>query len=497
MNNPPSPFTGITLLGLGPGDPALLTRQAWDTLQTASELYLRTRQHPTIPSLPSHLTLHSFDDIYETGENFEQVYEQIIQRILELGQRPQGVIYAVPGDPFVAESTCPEIARRAHQTKTPVRTLAGISFLEPTWRALALDPFPRLTLADAFELAAAHHPPFPPDFPALIAQIHSRHMASEVKLTLMAHYSDQHPVKLVHGAGTDAELVEDLLLYEIDRSPHTGLLTSLYVPPLAEYTSFESFQEVVARLRAPDGCPWDQKQTHHSLRPYLIEEAYEALDALDSEDPTKLAEEMGDLLFQIVIHAQIAAEDGEFTMADIVQGISTKLIRRHPHVFGDVKVDGVDGVLVNWEKLKAKERADKGESAKSLLDGVPKAFPALAQSAAYQQRAARIGFDWPDVEGVFAKIAEEIEEIRTAPDAAARAGEIGDLLFVITHLANWYDVNPEDALRETNARFRQRFSHIENTARTQGREVNQLSVEEMNQLWDEAKKLAQSLSENL
>jgi tetrapyrrole methylase family protein/MazG family protein len=479
----------ITMLGLGPGDPALLTRQTWDYLQTSTELYLRTSHHPTIPSLPSHLVLHSFDALYETSENFEQVYERIIQQILELGQRSQGVIYAVPGDPFVAESTCPEIARRVNLAGGTVRTLSGVSFLEPTWRALALDPFPRLTLADAFDLAMAHHPPFPPDFPALIAQIHSRQMASEVKLTLMAHYPDEHPVKLVHGAGTAAEIVEALPLYEIDRSPHMGLLTSLYVPPLREYSSFESFQEVVARLRAPDGCPWDRKQTHHSLRPYLIEEAYEALDALDAEEPTKLAEEMGDLLFQIVIHAQIAAEEGEFTMADVVRGISTKLIRRHPHVFGDVKVDGVDGVLVNWEKLKAEERAAKGEGAKSILDGVPIAFPALAQSAAYQQRAARVGFDWPDVEGVFAKIAEELEEIRTAPDAVSRAGEIGDLLFVITHLANWYEVNPEDALRETNARFRGRFAHIENSARAQGRDVAQLSVEEMNVLWEEAKKI--------
>lgn len=481
----------ITLLGLGPGDPTLLTRQVWSLLQSAPEIYLRTRQHPTVLSFPAQLTIHSFDDLYETADNFEQVYETIIQRVLDLGQRPQGVIYAVPGDPFTAEATCPEIARRARAAGGTVHTLAGISFLEPTWHALGLDPFPRLALADAFELASAHHPPFPPDFPALIAQIHSRHMASEVKLTLMAHYPDEHSVKLVHGAGTDAELVEDLALYEIDRSPHIGLLTSLYVPPLAEYTSFESFQEIVARLRAPDGCPWDRKQTHHTLRPYLIEEAYEALDALDSEDPAKFSEEMGDLLFQIVIHAQIAAEDGEFTMADIVRGISTKLVRRHPHVFGDVKVEGVDGVLVNWEKLKAEERAAKGDGTKSILDGVPKAFPALAQSAAYQQRAARVGFDWPDVEGVFAKIAEELDEIRTAPDAVSRAREIGDLLFVVTHLANWYEVNPEDALRETNARFRQRFGYIENSARAQGREVGELSVQEMNELWDEAKKALQ------
>jgi tetrapyrrole methylase family protein/MazG family protein len=175
-------------------------------------------------------------------------------------------------------------------------------------------------------------------------------------------------------------------------------------------------------------------------------------------------------------------------MADIVRGISTKLVRRHPHVFGDVQVDGVDGVLVNWEKLKAEERAEKGNGGDSVLDGVPRTFPALAQSATYQRRAARVGFDWPDVEGVFDKIAEELEEIRTAPDAESRAAEIGDLLFAVTHLANWYDANPEDALRETNARFRTRFAHIESAARTQGKEVGELSVDEMNRLWDEAKK---------
>lgn len=484
----PHPKIQITLLGLGPGDPALLTRQAWDALQNARAVYLRTRQHPAVAGLPPHLAVHSFDSLYETGESFEQVYEQIVQQVLELGRRPDGVLYAVPGDPFTAEATCPEIARRARVAGGSVHVLPGMSFLEPTWRALGRDPFPRLALADAFELASAHHPPFPPDFPALIAQIHSRQMASQVKLTLMAHYPDEHPVQLVHAAGTAAERVEALPLYEIDRSPHTGLLTSLYVPPLGEHTSFESFQEVVARLRAPDGCPWDRRQTHHSLRPYLIEEAYEALAALDAGSPETLAEELGDLLFQVVIHAQIAAEDGAFTMADVVRGINAKLIRRHPHVFGEGQVEGVGGVLVNWERLKAEERAKKGHDRASLLDGVPAALPALAQSAAYQQRAARVGFDWPDVEGVFAKIAEELAEIRAAPDSESRAREIGDLLFAIAHLANWYEVNPEDALRETNARFRARFGYIEEAARRQGKKVGDLSVEEMNRLWEAAKR---------
>ena len=251
-------------------------------------------------------------------------------------------------------------ARRSHSVPgRPVcrcKMVSGISFLEPVFAALGLDPYPRLVLVDALELSQAHVPAFPPDMPALIAQIYSRMVAAEVKVTLNAVYPDEHPVRLVHAAGTPAELVEDLPLYEIDRSEHIGLLTVLYVPPLGEGTSFEAFQEIIAHLRAPDGCPWDKEQTHQSLRASLLEESYEALAALDSEDPHKMTEEFGDLLLQIVLNAQIASEEGEFGMADVFKGIYDKIIRRHPHVFGETQVDGVGSVLKNWEKLKAEER---------------------------------------------------------------------------------------------------------------------------------------------
>jgi len=341
-------MSGITLLGLGPGNPDQLTREAWNLLSAADEIWLRTRQHPTVNALPSSVKLHSFDDLYENGETFDQVYNAIVEKVLELGRRPHGVIYAVPGHPFVAEATCPEIARLARDEGLATVIVEGLSFLEPTFSALKLDPYPQLTLFDAMELSMAHVPTFSPDIPVLIAQLYSRLVASEVKMTLGETYPDEHPVRLVHTAGTKEELVEDIKLFEIDRSEHIGMLTSLYVPPLEEGTSFEAFQEIVAHLRAPNGCPWDREQTHESLRTHLLEESYEALEAIDAGDFDGMQEEFGDLLLQVVLHAQIANEEGEFSINSVIKGVHDKIVRRHPHVFGDLALDGVKGVTWLW-----------------------------------------------------------------------------------------------------------------------------------------------------
>jgi tetrapyrrole methylase family protein/MazG family protein len=478
---------GITLLGLGPGDPGLLTRQAWQWLESIPEVYLRTRQHPTVRGFPNTLKVHSFDDLYEANDSFEVVYTQIVERVLALGRRSGGVVYAVPGSPFVAEATCPSIARRARQEGLPLQIVEGISFIEPTFAALGIDPLPQTALIDALELASAHVPPFPPDTPALIAQIYSPVIASEVKLTLMEVYPPEHPIKLVHAAGTPEIKIESLPLFELDRSGQVGLLTTLYLPPLGTATSFEAFQEVIAHLRAPDGCPWDREQTHQSLRPYLLEEAYEALAALDADDPAAMREEFGDLLLQVVLHAQIASEAGDFSMADVLHTVNTKIVRRHPHVFGEVEVDGVGHVLQNWERLKAEERQANGKAEASLLDGVAKALPALLQAQECQRRAARVGFDWPEIAGVVEKVREELGEVLTAQDDAARAAELGDLLFAAVNLARWHQVDAESALRETTARFRQRFAYIEKMARQRVQAISDLSLAEMDGLWEAAK----------
>jgi tetrapyrrole methylase family protein/MazG family protein len=233
---------GITIIGLGPGDPSHLTRRAWQLLQEIDEIYLRTRMHPVVAGFPADLRVHSFDQFYEEGVSFDEVYDRIIEKILTLGERDSGVVYGVPGHPFVAEITSPEIFRRATEADIPVEIVEGLSFLEPTFTLLGLDPLPQIVIIDALELAASHHPHFSPNIPALIAQIHSPMVASDVKLTLMANYPDDHKVQLVHGAGTANPTIEYLPLYKIDRSQRIGLLTSLFLPPLPALSHGRGFR---------------------------------------------------------------------------------------------------------------------------------------------------------------------------------------------------------------------------------------------------------------
>ena len=478
---------GITIVGLGPGDPRQLTREAWETLTSASEVWLRTGRHPTVAGFPAGLLTHAFDELYEAIERPEQVYLTIAEQVLALGARPEGVVYAVPGHPHVAEATVQLIRQQAPGRGLTVRLVAGLSFVEPALQALGLDALPQLQLADALDLAGRHHPGFHPDAPALIAELYSPRLASDVKLTLMNQYPDEHPVRLVHAAGTAEETVETLALYEIDRSAQIAHLTALYVPPLERASAFETFQETIAHLRAPEGCPWDREQTHQTLRRNLLEETYEVLHTLDADDPDGMREEFGDLLLQIVLHAQIATEAGEYTMADVIADIQAKIIRRHPHVFGDVKVRGAEDVVRNWEQLKAEERQHKPKKDSGVLGDVPRGLPALAQAEVYQKRAAKVGFDWPDVSGVIAKIEEEIAEIKAAEGPEAAAAEVGDLLFAVVNWARWLEIDPEAALRVGNARFAARFAWVEAAAKEQGRDLKQLSLAELDTLWEAAK----------
>jgi tetrapyrrole methylase family protein/MazG family protein len=474
----------ITIVGLGPGNPAFLTLEAWQVLEEADEVYLRTERHPTVDSLPPHLSLHSFDHLYEEKADFAEVYEEIAARVLALGERPQGVIYAVPGHPLVGEASVQRILALARKRGLEVQIVEGLSFIEPVLTCLGLDAIEGLQLVDATELAALHHPPINPDRPTLVGQLYGRHLASSVKLVLMNLFPADHQVVLVQGAGTAEEKVTALPLYELDRNAEIDHLTTLYLPPLPETSSLESFQNTIAHLRAPDGCPWDREQTHQSLRAALLEETYEVLTTLDAEDMDALCEELGDLLLQISLHAQIAVEEGDFSLAQVIEKISTKIKRRHPHVFGDAVVGGTAEVLHNWEEIK---REEKGEAGGSMLDNVPPTLPALAQAQSYQRRVARVGFDWPNVEGVVAKVAEEIEELQRTSDAAEREEELGDLLFSVVNLARWLKVDAESALRTANARFARRFAAMEELCRQRGQRLADLSLAEQDALWEEVK----------
>jgi tetrapyrrole methylase family protein/MazG family protein len=476
----------ITIIGLGPGDASQLTREAWSLLAKADEVYLRTERHPTVQGLPPELVLHSFDDRYDQAESFDQLYDKIAEEVVRLGQRPQGVVYAVPGHPLVGESTVTRILKLAEQAGVPVRIVNGISFVSPSLASLGVDALSGLQIADATDLAARYHPLLNPDVPVLVGQLYNREIASDVKLTLMNQYPDDHPVKLLHAVGTAQERVEALSLHELDRH-EVNHLTSLYVPPLSRPSAFETFQDTIAHLRAPGGCPWDREQTHQSLRRNLLEEAYEVLAALDAEEANALREELGDLLLQIVLHSQIAVEDGEFSMADVIATIDAKIKRRHPHVFGDVRVSGVGDVITNWEAIKKGERAENGNGSKSALDGVPLDLPALTQAEAYSDRAARVGFDWPNVDGVLDKVAEELREIRETDDPEERTEEFGDMLFALVNAARWMKIDPEAALRSANAKFANRFRHVETQARAQSRDLKGMSLADLDALWELAK----------
>ncbi len=466
----------ITIVGLGPGSPDQLTRAAWDVLRTARTVYLRTRHHPTVAALVGlpDLTVQSFDHLYEEHDRFADVYQAIATQVLDLGARPDGVVYAVPGHPFVGEMTTQHILEGAGARGLTVQIVDGMSFLEPALRALHLDALDGLQIADATALAERYHTPLDPDRPTLVAQLYNRLLASELKIVLLNTYPDEHSVTLVHAAGTVDQTLQTLPLYQLDHpSSSFDHLTALYLPPLPYAGGYDALQEIVAHLRAPNGCPWDREQTHESLTGTLLEEAYETVAAIESGDTALLVEELGDLYLNVAMQVQIAAEEGEFRLADVVGHIVAKLIRRHPHVFGDVAVDGVDQVLHNWEAIKRAERQANGRT-ESALDSVPKALPALLQAQTYQRRAARIG--WPGVDGsptdLWAALADQ-------PDEAAW----GDLLFALAEQARHQGIDAERALRLANARFAVQVQTAEAAAAAAGAPLSGLPAAVQTPFW--------------
>jgi len=298
-------------------------------------------------------------------------------------------------------------------------------------------------------------------------------------------------LRALERAGVAVELVPGMPRATLSASVSMPLVP---LPPTSAHYTWEQLVEVMARLRR--SCPWDREQTHRTLLPYLIEETYEVVDAVEADDDASLAEELGDLLLQIVFHAQLATERGKFSVADVIDALSNKMVRRHPHVFGDTSVSGLDEVWLNWEKLKSKERA--GQLRKSRLDGIPKGLGALLRAQRMQEKASRVGFDWPELSGVLEKLDEELNELAEAMRAAAsRHGgsheeahvreELGDVLFTAVNVCRTLKIDAEGALREANEKFYRRFAFVESRAAAQGRELSDLSLDEMEELWQLAK----------
>ncbi|MCK2005798.1 nucleoside triphosphate pyrophosphohydrolase [[Brevibacterium] frigoritolerans] len=483
----------ITIIGLGAGDLEQLPLGIYKKLVQTEQCYVRTADHPVIGDLKSEgINFTAFDGIYEKHDQFEDVYEEIAETLLHEASN-RSVLYAVPGHPMVAEKTVQLLLEKGPALGIDIKLEGGQSFLDPLFQAVRIDPIEGFQLLDGTDLS-------PDDLHItqhmIIGQVYDAFSASDVKLTLMEKLPDDYEVYIVTAAGSSQEKVTKCALFELDRQMELSNLTSVYVPPVKDealrYREFSKLRRVIAELRGPDGCPWDKKQTHESLKKYLIEEAYELIDSIDEGDDEGMVGELGDVLLQVMLHSQIGEDEGMFSIDDVIEGITAKMIRRHPHVFGDVEVNGEEDVLVNWQKIKEDEKGGKSKAPKSILDGIEKSLPNLLRAEEYQKRAAKVGFDWDEVSEAWKKVREEVQELEEeilSPnrDVERIKSELGDLFFALVNISRYYDIQAEEAVYKANQKFHQRFTYIEECIQRADKKFEDYTLEELDSYWDEAK----------
>ncbi|MGI6109221.1 MAG: nucleoside triphosphate pyrophosphohydrolase [Eubacteriaceae bacterium] len=481
----------ISIVGLGPGDYGQITVETLELLKNG-ENYFRTAIHPCVDKLKEQgISFTSFDQVYEEQDQFKDVYSVIAETLAKRAGESD-IVYAVPGNPCFGEQSVTDLITLCSERDIPYRIFPAVSFVDNTADTLEFDPVEGLTVLDAFAVvgdAVSRQTP-DPSTAALITQVYNSHMASEVKLALARVYPDDTEIILLYHAGLPDESVDTLPLYELDRQK-CDHLTSVFIPPVPENTrNIGRLLEIMRILRSPEGCPWDKEQDHKSLKSCLIEEAYEVADAIEQEDFENLQEELGDLLLQIVFHAQLAEEEGLFTFEDVVEGISRKMIRRHPHVFGDVSADTSEEVLANWDEIKKTEK--EPQSVSGEMKAIPKSFTALMEAQKLQSKASGQGFDWdnplPSLEKVREETDEVLEELNRKPeDPDKLRDELGDLLFAAVNTARLSGLQAEDALRQANAKFIRRYSRMEELADRESRDFSELNLEEQEDLWKQAK----------
>ncbi len=485
----------IVIVGLGPGSHDHVTVETRAAIERSSHRYLRTAVHPSADLVADATT---FDHLYDSADTFDDVYLEIADTLRAAAVEHGEILYAVPGSPLVLERTVRHLLAAvgvpadsgdgADRVECDVRP--AMSFLDVAWARLGIDPIEagvRLVDGHEFATSAAGE-----RGPLLVAHAHANWVLSAIKLAVDEATGDE-AVTILQALGTPDERIIEVPWSELDRTIEADHLTSLWIPHLAAPVggAYVRFHELTRTLR--EQCPWDIEQTHASLVPYLLEEAYEVVDAVDGLDPADpttdddLIEELGDLLYQIEFHATIAEQDGRFTIADVATGIHDKLIRRHPHVFGDlVGTDlDTDEVLANWDDIK---RVEKGRT--SVFDGIARSMPALAYAAKVGGKASKVGFDWPDVDGAFPKIAEETAELSAAiaeASPAATTDELGDLLFAIVNVARHLSIDPELALRAATDKFRDRFEGVERLALERSIDLRDADLATLDALWDEVK----------
>ena len=479
----------ITIIGLGAGELDQMPLGIYKLLKNTELIYARTIEHPVLKELVDEgLKVESFDAIYERHDQFEAVYEEIAEILIRKAM-DQDVIYSVPGHPLIAERTVQILLSEGEKKGIDVHIKGGQSFLDAMFTSIKVDPVEGFQFLDGTDLSLRdvninQH--------IIISQVYDAFIASEVKLTLMEKYPDDHEVYLVTGAGMSSESVERMPLYELDRAMQLSNLTSVYVPPIQkeedQYKEFWKLREIIDKLRSPEGCPWDREQTHESLKKYLLEEAYELIDAINEGDIDHMIEELGDVLLQVMMHARIGEDEGYFSIDDVIQSICEKMVRRHPHVFGNEKAESTSDVEKTWQKVKREENPNSS-------DNVPDSgtyLPNLLQAYDIQKHASKFGFDWDDVTPAWEKVLEELDEFKTEwnksePDTLRVESEFGDVLFALVNVARLLKINPEEALHRTNQKFRKRFLFVSKCVRESGKAWSDFTLEELDLFWEQAK----------
>ncbi|QGH32654.1 nucleoside triphosphate pyrophosphohydrolase [Gracilibacillus salitolerans] len=477
----------IEIIGLGGGDIDQLPLGIYRKLTNEQQFcYVRTLDHPVIHALQEEsVHFHSFDAIYEKHDQFEAVYHEIAKTLIDTAIERGQIVYAVPGHPMLAEQTVQLLMQ--HQD-VEVEIVGGQSFLDDLFSALKIDPIEGFQFVDATSFSR-HHLQYEQHL--VFCQVYDTFIASEVKLTLLEDLPSEFSVYIVEAVGSKEESIKKIPLVELDQQMQLSNLTSVYIPPIEKEKlnhQFYRLKEVIAALRAPGGCPWDQRQTHETLKKYLMEEAYEVIEAIDKEDDEALAEELGDVLLQIMLHSQIGEEAGFFTIDDVIYSITEKMIRRHPHVFGELEVEDESEVIKNWEAIKKEE---KGKQQQTLLADLTQGLPATLLAEEIQKTVAKVGFDWSEPEPIWDKVYEELLELKDArknESFDAQEKEFGDILFAMINLGRYYKINPEIALMRTNQKFIHRFQFVEQKVKESKQAWESFTLADLDLFWEEAKR---------
>ena len=478
----------LKIMGLGPGAYEALTIGAFKELKNNKNIYFRTEKHPTVDFLKDEgIKFESYDHAYEKYDSFDDVYKYIAEDLITKIKDDEDLIYAVPGHPLVAEKSVINLIELCKENNIQYEVLPAVSFVDAMMEALQVDPIEGVKIIDAFDMK---NQILDKRVGTIITQVYNNFIASEVKLRLLEGYEDDTEIIFVRAAGVEGlESIRKIPLYELDWQEDIDYLTSIYIPKdLGNKKDFQDLLDIIETLRNPGGCPWDREQTHESLKSALLEECYEVIDAIENEDEDALIEELGDVLLQVVFHASIGKEDGYFDIMDVIGGISNKMINRHPHVFGNEEVNTSEQVLVNWDEIKKEEKGIK--TLTEEMQNIAKSLPATTRAYKVQKKAKKVGFDWDDVNCAMDKVKEELNEIKevyNCEDKSIIEGEVGDLLFACINVARFLEVDGELALDKTIKKFIKRFSYIENEAIKNNKNLKDMTLEEMDKLWEEAK----------